>query len=406
MANAALAALNIEELRAIARRRLPRIVFDFLDDGAEDNVSLHRNRRVFDEIRLRPRTLVNVSSRPQAITVFGRPWSMPVAIGPTGIAGLIAYEADIALARAAGRMGVPFVLSTASTVAMEDVRAASDGIMWFQLYMSKDREAARALVDRARVAGYEALVVTTDVVVLGNRERNFRNGFRIPFQLRGANMVDGLLHPRWLFGVLLRSILTSGMPRFRNLDAQREGKVVIKPDTEFRSNRTALDWDDVRWLRDIWPGKLLVKGILHPQDAIAAADCGADGIFVTNHGGRQLDGAVSPIEALPAIVSAVGKRLTIVADSGFRRGTDVVKALALGAQAVFTGRVTLYGAVAGGEDGAAHALGILQSEIDRVLALLGCPGVEALGHEFLECPHLIGGPPLAHSWPAHARTGE
>jgi len=392
MANTALTALNIAELREIARSRLPKIVFDFLDDGAEENYSLADNRDVFGRIRFRPRTLVDVSGRSQSVTLFGKASKLPVGIAPTGLAGVMAYQGDLALARGAARAGVPFVLSTASTIALEEVRKASDGTMWFQLYMSKDREAAKRLVDRARVAGYEALVMTSDVVVPGNREHNFRNGFRVPFRLRGRAVADGLLHPRWLAGVFLRTLLTSGVPRFRNLDTERDGRIVSQPDNEFRANRSALDWSDVRWLRDIWPGKLMVKGILHPDDARLAADCGCDGIFVSNHGGRQLDGAISPIEALPAVVEAVGERLAVVADSGFRRGADVVKALALGAKAVFVGRATLYGAIAGGEAGVEHALGIFASEIDRVLALLGCPSVEALGPHFLQCPELVPEP--------------
>jgi L-lactate dehydrogenase (cytochrome) len=254
--------------------------------------------------------------------------------------------------------------------------------------MSKDHPPAQALIERARDAGYDALVVTTDVAVQANREQNARNGFSIPFHMTPSTLWDGLLHPRWLFGVFCRTVLDSGVPRFQNLDTHQGGRIIAKPIGEFRARREALDWSDLRWIRSIWPRKLLVKGVLTPEDAVMAHECGADGVFVSNHGGRQLDGAVSPLEALPAIRAAVGRNLAIIADSGFRRGADIVKALALGADMCFTGRATLYGVAAGGEAGAAHAIALLKKEVDRVMALLGCNTVAELDPDCLFCPEL------------------
>ncbi len=379
-------AYNIDDLRLMAKKRLPRVAYDYLEWGAEDDVTLRENRAVFERIRLKPRNLVDVSGRSQKVDLFGKTFDAPFGIAPTGAAGLYCFEADIELARAAQAANVPFVLSTASFTAMERVAQAAGGTKWFQLYMSKDREPAERLVMRARNAGFEALVVTTDVPVGANREYNRRNGFEIPFHLNLANMIDGALHPRWLVDVFLRTLADSGVPRFQNVDTNTGGRIVSKDLAQFRARRDALDWSDLRWLREIWPHKLLVKGILTAQDAVLAAENGADGIFVSNHGGRQLDGAISPMTVLPEIVDAVGGRIAILLDSGIRRGTDIVKALALGADMVFVGRATLYGAAVAKQAGAEHALALLKNEVDRVLALLGCRSIEDLGPQHLQIP--------------------
>ncbi|MBI2296221.1 MAG: alpha-hydroxy-acid oxidizing protein [Betaproteobacteria bacterium] len=376
-------ALNIEDLRQLARRRLPRVAYEFLDGGTEDDVTLRENRAAFGRFRFQPRVLVDVSKRSQKVTLWDQNFNLPFGIAPTGAAGLYCFEADIALARAAAAAGVPFVLSTASFVPLERVLREAGGTQWFQLYMSKDRALAERLVTRARDAGFEALVVTTDIPVAAAREYNRRNNFEVPFRLNLANMVDGALHPGWLLNVFLRTLLDSGVPRFQNLDVNVGGRIISKSLTEFRTRRDALNWSDIRWLREIWPRRLLVKGILTVEDAQCAADSGADGIFVSNHGGRQLDGAPSPLEVLPQIVNAMGQRLAIMVDGGFRRGSDIVKALALGADMVFLGRAPLYGAAAGGEEGVLHALNLLRSEVDRVMALIGCPTVDGLGPEYL-----------------------
>jgi (S)-mandelate dehydrogenase len=376
-------ACNIEDLRIIAQQRLPRVAYDFLVRGTEDEITLRANRAEFERIRFQPRTLVDVSRRSTKTTLWGKTFNAPFGIAPTGASGLYCYDADVALGRAAEAACVPYVLSTASFVPMERVAREAGGTKWFQLYMSKDHELARRLVNRAQEAGFEALVITTDVVVGGNREYNRRNNFEVPFRLDLGNMVDGLLHPRWLGGVFLRTLLSSGVPRFQNLDVNTGGRITSPTLTEFRTRRTELNWSDFTWLRKLWPGKLLIKGIMTVEDAELAARHGADGIFVSNHGGRQLDGAPSPIEVLPHIAGAVGDRLAIMLDSGVRRGSDIVKALALGADLVFVGRATLFGAAAGGEPGILHALEILRSEVERVMALLGCNSTEELGPQFL-----------------------
>ncbi len=376
-------AYNIEDLRRIAADRLPRIAYDFLERGAEEEVTLAGNRAVFEHIRFQPRTLVDVSKRSQKKTLWGKTFDAPFGVAPTGASGMYCFDADVKIARAARRANLPCVLSTASFVPMERVIQEAGGTLWFQLYMSKDVKTAERLVRRALAAGFEALVLTTDIPVAGNREFNRRNQFEIPLRLGPRQILDGLLHPRWLTSVFLRTLLTSGIPRFQNLDVNVGGRIVSTTLTGFRQRREELNWEDLAWLRKLWPKKLLVKGVLTVEDAQLAARYGADGIFVSNHGGRQLDGAPSPIEILPQIADAVGDRLAIMVDSGFRRGTDIVKALALGADMVFVGRATLYGASAGGEEGVLRAIDLLKSEIDRVMALLGCTTLDAIGPEYL-----------------------
>ncbi len=377
---------NIEDLHRLARKRLPRVAYDYLERGAEDDVTLDDNRAALTRIRLRPRVLVDVSRRSQRVTLFGKEHAAPIGVAPTGVAGLYCFDADVMLARAAASANVPFVLSTASFVPLERVAERAGGTKWFQLYMSKERESAKRLVDRACAAGYEALVMTSDVPVIGNREFNLRNGWAIPFRLSSKNVVDGLRHPRWLVNVFLRTLMHSGVPRFQNVDVNVGGRIVSANLQSFRARRDAVDWSDVKWLRSIWPRKLFVKGILTAPDARMALDCGADGVFVSNHGGRQLDGAVSPMQELPRIADAVGGRMKVMVDSGFRRGSDVVKALALGADMVFVGRAPLYGATVAGESGAHQALELLKTEIDRVMALIGCNSVDELDERYLELP--------------------
>ena len=377
------AALNIADLQAIARRRLPRIAYDFLERGAEEELTLAANRAAFQRIRFQTRVLRDVSARSQKVTLWGKTYDSPFGVAPTGASGMYCFDADAAIARAARRANVPCALSTATFVPMERVMREAGGALWFQLYMSKDLQTAERLVKRALAAGFEVLVLTTDIPVAGNREHNRRNEFEIPLRLRPAIVLDGLKHPRWLAGVFLRTLLSSGIPRFQNLDVSVGGRITSPTLSEFRQRRDALDWEDFSWLRELWPGKLLVKGILTVEDAQLAAQHGADGIFVSNHGGRQLDGAPSPLEVLPHIAAAVGRRLAIMVDGGFRRGTDIVKALALGADMVFLGRPVLYGAAAGGEHGVFHALNLLKNEVDRVMALIGCRSVAELGPEYL-----------------------
>jgi isopentenyl diphosphate isomerase/L-lactate dehydrogenase-like FMN-dependent dehydrogenase len=381
-----LGAYNIADLREMARRKLPKGIFEFVDRGSEDEVALRNNRTAFERIKLKPRTLVDVSGRSQEITLFGHRQKMPIAIAPTGTAGLMYYQGEIELARAAAAAGIPFTLATGSMTAMETVAAEAGGRLWFQLYMWPDRSLSHRLVERAKAAGYQALVVTVDGAASGNREYNLRNGFTVPFSFTRRNVTDVLMHPGWMLAVLARYVFTTGMPRYENYPSELRNKITARPMGKSMLRNDSLTWDDLRMLRKIWPHTLIVKGILHPRDAILAADCGADGVIVSNHGGRNLDSSMAPIDVLPEVVDAVGKRITVIVDSGFRRGSDVVKALALGAKAVLTGRPTLYGTAVAGEAGAARAIGIFREEIDRVLALLGCPSIAALSRDCLVLP--------------------
>ena len=377
-------AYNIADLRDIAQKKLPRGVFEFMDRGTEDEVSLRNNRAVFEKIRLKPRVLVNIAKRTQAIDLFGNTQKMPMVIAPTGFAGLLWYEGEIALARAAADAGIPFTLATGSLTPMEKVAQQAGGELWFQLYMWPDRSLSHQLVERARIAGFKALIVTVDGVVSGNREFNLRNGFTVPFSFTRRNVTDVLMHPGWLTRVLAKYMLTTGMPRYANYPSEIKYKVTTAPMGRSQMKNETLNWDDLRHLRKIWPHKLLVKGLLHADDAELAVQCGADGVIVSNHGGRNLDGAISPMEALPEVVNAVGKRVTVLIDSGFRRGSDVVKALALGANAVQIGRPGLYGIAAAGQYGAERALTIFREEISRVMALLGCNSVAELSRAYLQ----------------------
>lgn len=380
---------NIADLRLAARRRLPRGLFEYVDRGTEEEVSLRNNRAAFDTLHFVPRPLVDVANRSMKTTVLDQSWAAPFAIAPTGLAGMLWHQGEIAMARAAASAGIPFCLSTASITPLEEVASRAGGNLWFQLYMWPRMEMSYELVGRARAAGYRTLVVTVDSVVNGNREHNRRNGFTIPMRLTLRNVIDGALHPRWTLGVMGRYVLGSGIPEFANFPAE------IRTDLRGRSKRGGVvvpknesqSWDHIRRLREMWPdGPLIVKGILHPQDARHALDCGADGIVISNHGGRTLDGAVAPMAMLPVIAAEIGGKATVLLDSNVIRGSDIVKALALGADGVLVGRAPLWGTAANGQAGAAMALDILQSEIDRVMAYLGCRTVADIG------PHLIHRP--------------
>ena len=378
-----LGAYDVADLRELARRRLPRGVFEFFDRGNGDETALIENRAAFDRIKLEPHSLVDTSRRSQEITLFGRRQSLPIAIAPTGSAGLAWHEGEIALARAAAAAGIPFALATGSMTSLERVAAEAGGTLWFQVYMWPDRSLSHRLVERARAAGYQALIVTVDTPVPPGREYNLRNGMTVPFRFTRRNVTDVLCHPRWLAGVLMRYLLTTGMPRYENYPTGMKARITAAPMGRSMMVTDSLTWEDLRALRKLWPHALMVKGILRAADALAAADCGADAVIVSNHGGRAVDSTRAPIEVLSEVVEAAGNRLAVLVDSGFRRGADVVKGLALGAKAVLVGRATLYGTAVAGEAGAARAIEIYRDEIDRLLALLGCPGVAALDRGYL-----------------------
>ena len=376
-------ALNIADLRAIARRRVPGFVFEYVESGAEDEVTLSGNCSELGRLRLIPQTLVNTSGRHLRSTILGRAANAPLVIAPTGLNGLLHADGDVTLARAAAKLGIPYTLSTVSTTRLEEVASRAGGRLWMQLYVVKDRAIGREIMQRAAAAGYEALVFTTDANVFGNREWDQRS-YRRPGKPTLRASLDALRHPRWLWEVMVRH----GMPRFRNLEPfvpanlTPMGASTVIP----RLFDATISWDDIAWIREHWQGKLLLKGVLNAADAERAAALGADGIVVSNHGGRQLDYCVAAIEVLAEIKAAVGTRLAVLVDGGFRRGTDVVKALALGAEAVLLGRATLYGLIAGGAAGVDRALTILTTEIDRVLGQLGCNDVTELGPHFVRRP--------------------
>lgn len=377
---------NIFDLRDMAQRRLPKWLFEFVDRGTEEEVALRNNREALERIKLRPRMLVDVSGRSLDTTLYGKEHKMPIGIAPTGAAGMMWYQGELALARAARDAGIPFSLATGSITSMEKVAAEVGGTLWMQLYMWADRRLSHQLVRRASNAGFEALLVTVDGVVAGNREYNRRNGFSVPFKYNRRNTTDVLLHPRWMFGVLGRYIANGGMPTRENFPEELRGKITTAYGGNRDTRSDSLNWDDLKALRDIWPGKLLVKGLLHPDDASQSVECGADGIIVSNHGARNCDAAPAPIDVLPEIVKAVGNRTTILFDSGVRRGSDVVKALALGAKMVLIGRSTLYGTAVAGEVGARRALDIYRGEISRAMAQISCNRVSEIGPQHVSLP--------------------
>ena len=385
-------ALNIRDLREMARRRLTKSLFDFCDKGSEDQVSMRDNRAALDRIKLMPRVLRDVSRRDPGITLFDKRHNLPLVIGPTGPAGFVWYRGETALARAAAAANIPFTVASTSNTAMEKIVANGGGTQWYQLYVWQDAEAALVTVERARDAGFEALVFTVDSPVYNNREIDIRNGLVFPPRITLKSAIDGVLHPRWLIGTVGRYILDEGrLPAFSNIHVPDEHKAnassyVSASTTSFLNRNDTLDWDYLRRLRDLWPRKLLVKGILHPDDAVLAADCGADGIFVSNHAGNVNDTAITAWDALPAIVDAVGNRLTIIADTGVRRGSDVLKGLALGADAVAVGRAMLYGVAAAGEAGAARALEIFEAEIRRTMAVMGLVDISSIGRDHIRLP--------------------
>ena len=370
-----LEALNIADLRALAQKRLPKGLFEFVDRGTEDEVALLNNRAALDRIKLRPRVLVDVSRRESKTNLFGRELPLPIIIAPTGMADLMWFHGELALARAAARAGIPFTLATSSTTPFEQVSQTLNAPFWFQMYMWDDREQSHAIMNRARAAGADTLLLTVDTAVFANREFNRRNGFTNPL-LNRRFALDIAIHPRWSLGVMGRYLLEGGMPRFANYPEHLRSNITRAPAR--LANSASVTWQDVARLRERWPGRLLLKGVLAPQDALLAVEHGVDGIVVSNHGGRNLDAAVAPIDVLAEIVAAVSGRIAVLYDSGIRRGTDIVKALALGADAVLIGRATLFGLAAGGESGASRAIAILHEELTRTLALIGAQGINDL----------------------------
>jgi len=359
-------ALSIDDLRAIARKRLPRFVFDYVDGGSEDEVTLHANRRSFERLRFRPRTLVDVSQRDLRTTILGGPSALPVVAGPVGLLGLSWRHGDLEMARAAAAAGIPYGLSTVSMHSLEDIAREVGGRLWFQCYVFRERAVTEALIRRAAAAGYEALIITSDFPVCGKRERDLRSGLMPARRLTLRTKVDMLMHPRWLMSVATQQ------PRFVNVDRELGAGRDAAGFIAMNMFDAALNWNDFRRFRDLWKGKLLLKGVLRVDDAARAVQYGADGVVLSNHGGRQLDSAISGMDVLPDVVREVGDRASIIVDGGVRRGSDIAKALACGAEAVIVGRAVNYGLAAGGAAGVTRSLDILRDEFDRALALNGC----------------------------------
>ncbi len=374
----------LDDFEAAARRHLPRPIFGYVAGAAETGASNRDNRAAFDELRFLPRVLNNVAGRSQKKMLFGREWNAPFGIAPMGVSALTAHRGDLVLAESAARAGIPMIMSGSSLTRMEDVaRAAPDS--WFQAYLPPTPERIESLVDRVARAGFGTLVVTVDTAVRGNVENYARAGFTSPLRPDLALLWQGLTHPRWTFGTFLRTLATTGMPHFENNDTDKRTPIVARSVVRDFSGRAHLDWAAMRRIRDQWRGRLVLKGILHPGDAQRARDAGMDGVILSNHGGRQLDGAVSPLRAIEAARLAVGD-LPLMVDSGFRRGSDVLKALALGADFVFVGRPFNYANAIAGAAGVAHAVEILSREIDADLGLLGVNGLAELDQRHLLRP--------------------
>lgn len=386
-------AINLDDVRELARRHLPRIAFDFIDGGADDERCLQRNRDAFTRYCLVPRYLRDVSRRDQTVELLGRRYASPVGISPTGLAGLWRPQADSMQAAAARDANVPFLLSSASNCALEDVVAVAPEHVWFQMYCTTNEDINADLVKRATQAQVPVLVVSIDVPVNSNRERNRRNGFSRPFRMTTRVALEALRHPAWV----LRYLRTGGIPMMRNWKPYLSGDPSAADVADLYGTLTPapmVDWNHIRRIRDAWKGPLAIKGLLHPEDVVEAADIGVDAVVVSNHGGRQLDAAPAPLEMLPAIRAAVGDRIQLLLDSGVRRGSDVVIARCLGAQACLFGRPPLFGVAAGGQEGVARVLNIVRGEIDAVLAQIGCARFDSLDPDYVWLPAAPGRPPL------------
>lgn len=365
----------IEDLRGMARRHLPRMVFDYIDGAASEELTARRNRWAFGHCLLEQAILADVAERSVATTLFGQIHSMPVVVGPTGLNGAYWLDGDLCLARAAAAHNVPFVMSTAATTSLDRLAANAGPARWFQLYMMRDRGLVRAFLDRVAAAGFPVLQLTVDTAVAGRRNRDIHNGFTLPFRWSASKLFDCVRHPRWAL-----QMARGGAPELtlfaEVLGAAARGGTIS--DVMQQQLSSAFNWRDLAWLRAHWTGKLVLKGVSRPEHVTGAIAAGVDGVVVSNHGGRQLDGAASALEQLPAVVDAAQGRLTVLVDSGFRTGTDIAKAIALGADAVQLGRATLYALAAGGEAGVRYGLRILHDELDRAMALCGAASLEQL----------------------------
>jgi len=377
--------VSIEDFRPIARQRVPKSVFDYLDGGAEGEVTLRENCRIFNDVTFRPRHAVALADCDLCTTVLGFKLSLPFLLAPVGYSRLMHPEGEVAAARAAGRAGTGYILSTISGHKLEDVKAGSSGPVFYQLYLMGGRGAAEAVIERARVAGFSALVVTIDTPVSGIRERDYRNGMK---ELISGGLLEKipyipqiLSRPGWLISYLL----DGGLPGLPNVMIPGKGQMPLV-DINAALAESTPTWADLRWIREIWKGPIVIKGVLTADDARRAVDEGVAAISVSNHGGRQLDGVPASLRALPEVVEAVKGRIEVLMDGGIRRGTDIVKAIAMGARAVLCGRAYAYGLAAAGEAGVDRAIEILRVDLERTLRLLGCPSVAALDRSYVNVP--------------------
>jgi isopentenyl diphosphate isomerase/L-lactate dehydrogenase-like FMN-dependent dehydrogenase len=377
--------VSIGDLRPLARRRLPRVVFDYIDGGAEGEVTLKENCRAFEELTFRPRQALAVPHCDLATRVLGLDLALPVLLAPVGYSRLMHPGGEVVAARAAGAAGTAYILSTVSGHRMEDVKAASRGPVWYQLYLVGGRDAAEDGIRRARSAGFSALAVTIDTAVIGMRERDFRNGLK---ELLGASLLAKipflpqlLARPGWL----ARFLRDGGLSNLPNVVIPGKGPIPVI-DVQAALMRSVVTWEDLRWIREAWAGPIVIKGVLSGDEGRRAVDEGAAGVIVSNHGGRQLDGVPASIKALAEVVAAVNGRAEVLMDGGIRRGGDVVKAICLGARAVLVGRAYAYGLAAAGEAGVARALEILRADLERTLKLLGCDSVNKLDRSYVNVP--------------------
>ncbi|MBL4894951.1 MAG: alpha-hydroxy-acid oxidizing protein [Emcibacter sp.] len=375
---------NLEDFRQRAKKYLPRMVFDYMDGGADDEVTLQRNRDSFPKFQLMPRALRNVENIDLSTTVLGQKVDLPVLISPTGQTRMFHHTGEGAVARAAAKAGTIYSLSSVSSTSIEDTAKITDSAKWFQIYVWRDREVVREFMARCRESGYHALCLTVDLPVHGNRERDLHSGLNFPLSLTAKMVADVLRHPRWLYNYITNpNIEIANMVGSTHAHIANESNLLGYIAKQFDPS---VDWDDVAWMINEWNGPFLIKGIVNPEDAKRAVDVGADGIIISNHGGRQLDYMPPTIEVLQDIVQAVSGRAEILLDGGVRRGTDVIKALALGATAVMIGRPYLYALAAGGEAGVDRMFELLREEISRDMALLGCTKISDLTPEFIHRP--------------------
>jgi L-lactate dehydrogenase (cytochrome) len=375
--------VNVQDFRSLARRRLPRVVFDYLDGGAEDEITLRENRRAFEEVTFRPRHAVAFPGCDLRTRVLGCDLALPLMLAPVGYSSVMHSRGELAASRAAGDAGTAYILSTISGVSLEDVKAATSGRVFYQLYLLGGRKAAESTIERARKAGFSGLFVTIDTAVAGMRERDFRNGMK---ELIGGSIFEKirfspqiLARPSWF----MQFLLSGGVPVLPNVVIPGRGPMPLT-DVGTALAQSTITWEDLRWIREIWQGPVIVKGVLTGDDARRAVDAGASAVVVSNHGGRQLDTVSASLRALPEIVSAVDDQIEVLMDGGIRRGADVVKAICLGARAVLCGRAYAYGLAAAGQAGVARALEILKEDLNRTLKLLGCPAIQALNGSYID----------------------